>query len=151
MIPIECTISFCFLSSRSRYRGGSGSGFGSPFFFSSGSGSKRPRNMRLSIRLRLQLLSCLQKGVQVIIGIKLNITYLSSVTMLIHIIFNRKGLVIVYKSCSKRLILSLLLFLKLFLCKKKVLSVNREVQPHLLLVVVSRPCLNKCMYDFKQP
>ena len=46
----------------------------------------------------------IQKGVQVII---VNIRKMSSVTMLQHLIFYKKGLVIIYKSCFKRLILSL--------------------------------------------
>ena len=47
----------------------------------------------------------IQKGVQVIIGLKFNIRKISRVTMLNHIIFYKKDLVIIYKSCLKRLIL----------------------------------------------
>ena len=47
-----------------------------------------------------------QKGVQVIIGLKINIRNMSSVTILKN--KNKKGILIIYKSCFKRLILSLL-------------------------------------------
>ena len=44
---------------------------------------------------------------KVIIGLKFNIRNMSRVTMLKYIIFYKKGLVIMYKSCLNRLILSL--------------------------------------------
>ena len=49
----------------------------------------------------------IQKGVQVIIGLKLNIRNMFSVTMLKHIHFYIKGLVIINKTCLKRLNLPL--------------------------------------------
>ena len=47
------------------------------------------------------------KKVLVIIGVKQNIRNMNSITMLKHIIFYKKGLVIVYKRCLKHLILPL--------------------------------------------
>ena len=49
----------------------------------------------------------IQKGV--IIGLKSNTRNMSCVTMLKHIMFYTKGLVIIYKKCLKRLILPLLI------------------------------------------